>query len=387
MAREPTSVGRTAAPWRGDVLSGGARARTKRLRRAGTVAACAIAAAVSCLSAATSAQRGTGVSGAASVSLARVAPDLHARLVGLERAEGVLFGALSTGSGHIDEVDVLRRMMERIDRRRDVSGEDAEAERGFATLGAQAADVVRRAHAFQRELVAAFVSLPAAERKAALDALVGNYRRGPAGRTLPDVPKDMTILYDHPYTSFVPPQPPETEPHRELAYPRLTAFLWSAHWYELAVLEPLGDVDEADARAQGLAMVAERFARKLAPGGAPTELPLAPAIAPGLVAVHEHAAAILDNLDMMQDVLTDVLVHGGVPDRRGAVNEVVRQFTTREFRCVQTDEWIVVALRHSIFAQGGFALRSMDGYERNAFFGGHSQHYAARRLPPPCDPE
>src|SRR3954451_6364385 len=80
-----------------------------------------------------------------------------------------------------------------------------------------------------------------------------------------------------------------------------------------------------------------------------------------------RAASILDNLDMMQDVLSDVLVHPGVADRRAAVNEVLRQFTTREFRCVQTDEWIVVALRHSIFAQGGFALRPMDAYERNAF--------------------
>jgi len=100
-----------------------------------------------------------------------------------------------------------------------------------------------------------------------------------------------------------------------------------------------------------------------------------------------RAASILDNLDMMLDVLSDVLVHPAVADRRAALNEVLRQFKTREFRCVQTDEWIVVALRHSIFAQGGFALRPMDAYERNAFFGGHSQHYAARRQPPACDPE
>jgi hypothetical protein len=369
------------------MLSGRLRVPAGRLR-AGAVAAGTLAAAVLCFSAPTSAQRGSGPeAGRSSVSLEQVAPELNARLVGLERAEGVLFGALAAGTGRIDEADVLRRMTQRVSGLSVSARADADADRGFAALGPQAAGIIRRAHAFHRDVVAAFISLPAGERKAALDAMVEKYRRSPGGLVLPDTPKDMAILYDHPYTSFVPPKPPETEPHQELAYPALTAFLWSAHWYELAVLEPLGDLDETNARQQGLATVAERFARKLEAGRAPTELPLAPAIAPGLVALHEPAAAILDNLDMMQDVLSDVLVHPGVPDRRAAVDEVVRQFTSREFRCVQADEWIVVALRHSIFAQGGFALRPMEAYERNAFIGGHGQHYAGRRQPPPCDPE
>jgi hypothetical protein len=66
---------------------------------------------------------------------------------------------------------------------------------------------------------------------------------------------------------------------------------------------------------------------------------------------------------------------------------LIEQFTNRRYRCVQVDEWIVVALRHSIFAQGGPALGTMNGYERNGFSGVHGQHYGPRRLPPPCDPE
>jgi hypothetical protein len=54
---------------------------------------------------------------------------------------------------------------------------------------------------------------------------------------------------------------------------------------------------------------------------------------------------------------------------------------------VQEQEWIVVALRHSIFAQGGPALGTMTTYERNAFSGNHGQHYGPRRAPPACDPE
>ena len=200
----------------------------------------------------------------------------------------------------------------------------------------------------------------------------------------------MTILYDHPYTSFVPPTPPATEPLRKLAYPTLTGFVWSAHWYELAALQPLETFGDPVGRDRDLATVADRLKRKLSfgkpPDAFPGELPLAPAIAPGLVALHERSAEIIDNLNVMQDVLLDVLVRSDVPNRGATVNEVVAQFTNRNYRCVQADEWIVVALRHSIFEQGGPAVGTME-YERNAFSGGHGQHYAVRRAPPPCDPE
>src|SRR5205823_4302907 len=100
------------------------------------------------------------------------------------------------------------------------------ASAGFAALGPQAAGVLQRAHAFHREVVARYAAVAIGERRQALDQLVRDYRGGSAVH-LPDVPKDMTILYDHPYTSFVPPQPPETEPRRELRYPKLAGFVWS----------------------------------------------------------------------------------------------------------------------------------------------------------------
>ena len=103
--------------------------------------------------------------------------------------------------------------------------------------------------------------------------------------------------------------------------------------------------------------------------------------------MHSGAASIVDNVNMMLNVLTDVLVHAAVADRQPAVNEVITQFTDRQYRCVQADEWILVALRHSIFAQGGPALGTMTRDERNAFSGNHGQHYGPRRAPPPCEAE
>jgi hypothetical protein len=344
----------------------------------------ALAAAILVHPASPAAQPRTGDEHAA--SLEKINPGLHARLVAVERAQALLFGALAA-TPRLDEADVFRRVTLRLTDTSAAARPDPEADSGLAALGARGAEVVRRTHALHRDIVAAFASVPAADRKRALDAALARYRNG--GLSLPDAPKDMTILYDHPYTTFVAPRAGDTEPHRELPYPKLTGILWSTHWYELAVLEPLEDAAGTDARERDLAQVEARFRRKLSFGAGadtfPTELPLAPAIAPGLVAVHEGAAAVIDNLNMMLDVIADVLVHPNARDRRAAVNQVIAQFTDRAWRCVQADEWIVVALRHSIFAQGGFALRDMNGYERNAF--GHGQHYAAMRAPPPCNPQ
>ena len=83
---------------------------------------------------------------------------------------------------------------------------------------------------------------------------------------------------------------------------------------------------------------------------------------------------------MMMDVLFDVLVRRGVADRRSAVDTVLDQFTDRQYRCVPADEWIVVALRHSIFEQGGPALGVMTVSDRNT--SGHLQHLGGRGILP-----
>lgn len=320
-------------------------------------------------------------------SLRTLAPAVYARLMAQERAQDLLFQALAARQGNVAERAVRQRMTRLLGDAAPGARSEANTDPGFDTLGPNAARLIRRTFAFEREVVAILASRPPVERRAALDAAIRRYQAEPG---VGDAAKDMAILYDHPYTSFVPPVPPDREPHRELRYPMLTGTLWAARWYGLAVLTPFEDFPAGPERDQALAIVEGRLRAKLSlaqpPEALPTELPLAPAIAPGLVATHEGAASIIDNLHIMLDVLADVLVHPKVTSRRAAVQAVVEQFSTRQYRCVQVDEWIVVALRHSIFAQGGPALAAMTARERNAFSGVHGQHYGPRRLPPPCDP-
>jgi hypothetical protein len=308
-------------------------------------------------------------------------PDLYARLIGMERAHGVFYAALARAKGKVNEPEVFRLMTGRIAQSASSSRPDPEADKGYAALGARAAEIIHRTHEFHREVLAIFAGLDASNRTRALDAAVDRYlsRRDVA---LPDVPKDMTILYDHPYTSFVDE---DFTPRRKLTYPSLTGFVWASHWFQLAAEEPLELLAGSKERLEGMKVVTDRFQRKLSsgkpPDAFPTELPLAPCISPGLVSVHVRAAAIIDNLNMMHDVLADVLTHSKVGDARAAIDEVIVHFTDPRYRVVEVDDWITMALRHSIFQQGGPALGLMTADERNT--SGHSQHGRGARAMPP----
>jgi len=309
-------------------------------------------------------------------ALEREFPELNELLLALERAHGVLYGGLIAEGDEVrasgtdmptfefefDMFDELVWMVEDL-----AGGEalDAQAKAGYAVLGERAAGVITRTHEFHRELLGIYADPEVTDRASAVEAAVGRYLSRPEV-ALPAEPKNMDILYDHPYTWAF-----------RTGYPDLGGFIWAAHWFQLAALEPMMTFRDRETRLEGLDTVTERFHRKLSygepPDAFPTELPLAPPIAPGLVALHPRAAAILDNLNMMHDVLADILVSHEVEDVQVAVDEAVSQFLDPQYRVVTRQNWILMALRHSIFNQGGPALGVMTRSERNA--GGHAQHF------------
>ena len=304
-------------------------------------------------------------------TFARDYSELNALLIGAERAHGVLYGALARGRGKVHEAETFRLMNRRTAVPAVAAGPDPESDAGYARLGPRGAEVVRRTQAFHREALAILATVDKADRARALDEAVDRYLSRPAV-ALPDVPKDMTILYDHPYTSIVVDVP--GAPRRKT--PRLRGFVWATHWLQLAAEEPLDLSADAETRRRDLLIVMERFRRKLdygkAPNAFPGELPLAPSIAPELVTTHARTAAIIDNLNMMHAVLEDVLEHPKVANVPAAVDEVIEHFTDRTYRVVEVDNWIRMALRHSIFEQGGPAIGVMTVSDRNG--SGHLQH-------------
>jgi len=304
-------------------------------------------------------------------------PEVATLLEAFEAAQGILFGALldegdavrATGGDiptfgfEFDTFDRLNFFLE------DVAGgaaeiDPAEVQAGWAVLGARGAEIVARTHALHREVMAIWADPAVMDRAAAVEEAVDRYLARPEV-ALPDRPKDMTILYDHPYTFGF-----------QTGYPDLNGLVWATHWLSRAAFEPLLLSSDPDQRATGFETVTARFWSKLSygepPEAFPTELPLAPTITPGLVARSPRAATIFDNLSMMNDVLADILVHPEVTDVREALDTAIAQFVDPNYRIVQRNDWILMALRHSIFNQGGPALGVMTQSERNN--SGHAQH-------------
>jgi hypothetical protein len=307
--------------------------------------------------------------------LEREYPELYEMTVRLERAHGLLFGQLlaegeavrATGADVTTfgfELDMVERLTAMVGEDGTADNDAAEAEAGYAVLGKRAAEVIARTHAFYREVLGTLVDASVTDRRAAVDEAVQRYLSRP-DVALPGAAKDMDVLYDHPYALAF-----------RTGYADLDGLIWAGHWLTLAATEPLTDFAGRDERVAGLDTITNRFFAKLSYGEPPeffpSELPLMPAIAPGIIFLHPQVAMIWDNLNMMQEVLADVLASPEVTDVRAALDEAIDHFLDPSYRMTDQADWEIMALRHGIFFQGGYPLAVMTQSERNV--GGHAAH-------------
>ncbi len=307
--------------------------------------------------------------------LAREYPELNALMDRLERTQGVLFGALAkegeavraTG-GDVPtygfELDMVERLTTMVGSEGTLDEAADEAAEGYAVLGDRAAAVIARANAFYREALGILADARVTDRRAALGEAVQRYLSRP-DLALPGAPKDMEVLYDHPYALAF-----------RTGYADLDGLIWAGRWLKLAASEPLTDFPRGEQRDAGLDTVTARYFAKLSYGEPPeffpSEIPLAPSIAPGLIFLSPEAAMIWDNLSIMQEVLADVLASPAVTDLRTALDEAVDHFMDPTYRMTVQGEWEIMALRHGIFFQGGYPLGILLESELNT--GGHFAH-------------
>ena len=313
-------------------------------------------------------------------ALERDYPATHDVLIRLERAQGVAFGQLALegaavrarGEGRPDfEDDLVGRLTALVGEAGTAESLAAESAAGYAALGRRAAEVIAWANAFYREAVGILVDPTVADRRAALSVAVSRYQSRPEV-ALPGAPKDMDVLYDHRQALVF-----------RTLYPDLDGLIWAGQWLKLAATEPLTDFPGRDERAAGLDTVTNRYYSKLSYGEPPqffpSQVPLAPTIAPGVIYLSPESAMIWDNLSMMQEVLSDILASPEVPDVRAALDETVEYFLDPTRRMTERGDWESMALQHGIFFQGGYPLAVMTGNERNT--GGHADHLEAEGGP------
>ncbi len=308
-------------------------------------------------------------------SLRRLHPGVHTLLLRLEQAHGVLLDALAREGAAVRargedlptfgfEFELVDRLTFLVQGEGDASDAEAAAA-GYALLGERGEEVVRWGHAFQREVTSILADPEIADPDAALQEAVRTYRSRP-GVALPGVPKDMDILYVHPFALGF-----------RTGYADLDGLVWAGYWFRLAVTEPFTDLPAGDARSAGVDTVTARYFAKLSygepPSFFPSEIPLAPAIAPGLIWRSPEAAMIWDNLSMLFEVVADVLASPDTPDVESALEATFDFFLDPALAVTDQDEWEIMALRHGIFFQGGYPLAVMTESELNA--DSHAAHF------------
>ena len=332
---------------------------------------------VLCLGAAVPvAGQSTGDRGSADV-LESLHRDLDDLLVRQERAYGILLHELAREGEAVRargdtlptpgfERGLVERLIALVRREGRAEDEAVRADRGYTALGPRGAEVARRGQTLQREVLSILADPGVPDPAAALAEAVTRYRSRP-DVALPAVPKDMDVLYGHPYALAF-----------RTRYEELDGLVWAGHWLRLAATEPMTDLPAGTERAAGIDTVRARYDAKLSygkpPSSFPSELPLAPAIAPGFIWHSPEAAMIWDNHSMLLEVLGDVLASPELADVPRAVEAALDFFLDAEVGVTDRDEWEIMALRHGIFFQGGFPLAVMTESERNT--GGHAAHLA-----------
>ena len=308
-------------------------------------------------------------------------PDLYELVTRMERAHGVLFAELAREGDVVRasgddlptfgfEFDMIDRLTFLVQSEGTADEEADAATAGYAALGTRGAEIVGWGQAFQREVLSILANPEVEDQGVALADAVRRYR----SRTevaLPSAPKDMDILYGHEYALGF-----------RTGYADLTGLLWAGHWARLAATEPFTDLDPGPERLTGIDTVTTRYFAKLSygepPDFFPSEIPLAPAIAPGLIWESPETAMIWDNLSMLLEVLADVLASPETSDVPVAIEATLDFFMDPTVAVTDQDEWEIMALRHGIFFQGGYPLVPMTESERNA--DGHAAHLSGGGL-------
>ncbi len=263
-------------------------------------------------------------------------------------------------SGPYQELEVQTRVALLEQMRGQYSNADAEA--AYADNGAvnrHVSEVLKRGRNFEKDLFSIYIDASISDKRAAVATAVADYL-GDDRHSVATVPKESTYLIEHDQANGF-----------KTAFPLLSGFLWTQQWLQLAALEAV-ILESLDSQfSNGVDVALERFWNKVGSAGgmsmfpAPSELPMAPAIAPDLYSQSEEAAIIIDNLNILETVITDILAYPNVENRGELIDAAVAKFTSKDTEDTKQMDYLLFALRGGIYNQGGPAVGELMQSERN----------------------
>jgi hypothetical protein len=240
--------------------------------------------------------------------------------------------------------------------------DDDTAEAAFensSAINRHTAEVFKRGRNFEKSLFTIYIDDSVNDKQAAVAAAIENYLSDDQ-HSVAIVPKESNYLLEHDQANGL-----------KTAFPLMSGFLWTQQWMQLAALEAVILQGLDSQFIGGMDIALERFWNKVGSSGgmsmfpAPTELPMAPAIAPDLYSQSPEAAIILDNLNLLETVITDILAYPKADNRDELMDQAVAYFTNKDTNNAQSMDYLLFALRGGIYNQGGPAVGELMQSERN----------------------
>jgi len=203
----------------------------------------------------------------------------------------------------------------------------------YARIAWQAKLMFDWAHLLHRQVydVYADPSLTAAAKDALIETLTDYYlsRRAYAFTA---VPKSMALMDGQAFSQVFR--------RRE---PRFNGLIWAYHWLQVGLYEPfLTNESPVDQKAGVDATVAHFWAMlETGKGGVPRMMPMTATVAPNFSRRHPRAAVIFDNLHMMHDIISDILIADSLSrqEKGRIIAEQLAEFRDPTRNVMTMDEW------------------------------------------------
>lgn len=228
--------------------------------------------------------------------------------------------------------------------------EESAIEVAYAKLAPEAKIMFDWAHLLHRQIydVWADERIPLAEKDAKVAEIVAYYQSRP-DIAFSAVPKSMDVMDGHYYSLGFRDK-----------YPKFNGLIWAYHWLQVGLYEPLlAGRDLAEREALVDATVG-RFWQMVsaAPDNMPYLMPMTVGVAPRFAKRYPEASIIFDNLHMMHDVVSDILVSPEVPrgKKRAEILKAAAMFRSDTAYAISREEWLAMGEMMGINNMGGEAV-------------------------------
>ena len=265
---------------------------------------------------------------------------------------------MGSGPHHNLEVEARVRLMEMMRGKHSHEAAEAAFENSSA-ISRHTAEVFKRGRNFEERLFVIYIDDSIEDKRAAVTEAIYDYLSDDQ-HSVATAPKESDYLLEHDQANGL-----------KSAFPLLSGFLWTQQWLQLAALEAV-ILQGLDSQFNGGVNIAlERFWNKAGTSGgmtmfpAPSELPMAPAIAPDLYSQSPEAAIILDNLNLLETVVADILAFPNAENQDELMDQAVAFFTNKASNNAESVDYLRFALRGGIYNQGGPAVGELMQSERN----------------------